>query len=853
MSDTLPRTLPRSVSGSLSSSLSGSLPNSLSSSLGSATQSGNRFPQLRLESPFPAMWVGFFVFVAWTMIVLASASSPGELAAQTASVTLDQAVAGVDPKGDAWSGQVMVRSRSVSVLLLFGSSLLLGWVWLLTAGLAYVVRTDGIAARAFARWAALVATLLITICDFHTSRRLLPAYFLAYALMQSALLEFVLFFPVRVPILVRWPWLHGMLRGMDGVLLVLVVGALSLDGPWGVLCRHAVEDSAPIISGLALAAIIWRVIRLRQRRRAQAIFGAVAVLPMHLLFAVTVRMPQLCGPPLLMLALPVGLLCALCLIVAMVRHDLWDSELVVPGTGLRTLVIAILSFMGGLWAVMVWRLMAGLPLPVQIVLLLTVISVAGPAHGFFGSWLTARLFPAEALYRTTVDELIVRFTDLRTRLSVIETVEKTVTTVCACSRAKLVAVSSPRRVRHRDGAMENGPSSRPEGPPSAPLDPGQSSNVPLLAIADTGAESGRTLFRLTQRAIRRALRGAGVDNLRPEQIDALCNGNLVFVESERSIRKSSPGLWAWLLVPVRFREQVIGVLVVSPKLRGKLFTSLDQELLLTIAHQAALALANAIALEELDELRRAEHSAHRERLDRAISTIAAEIAHEIRFPINFFRMLVERQERTLHQGKPLSETDWAEDLDIGREEVSRLERMADRLRKMALSRTVQPRPVSLRSVADHVRLLLADRLIRHSLKMEMQDGIEVLADPDALIQVLLNLLANAIDASPPDGSVGLHAVIDLEGVLRLVVWDEGPGFSAPVAKIFEPWFTTKAQGTGLGLAITHRLVRAHGWEIVAERRGDRTCFDVVIPFGEWRQYSTAEISLLEAVSSEDKA
>jgi signal transduction histidine kinase len=70
--------------------------------------------------------------------------------------------------------------------------------------------------------------------------------------------------------------------------------------------------------------------------------------------------------------------------------------------------------------------------------------------------------------------------------------------------------------------------------------------------------------------------------------------------------------------------------------------------------------------------------------------------------------------------------------------------------------------------------------------------------------------------------------------------------------MFEPWFTTKPQGTGLGLAITHRLVRAHGWEIVAERRGGRTCFDVVIPLGEWRQCSTAEISLLESVSSEDR-
>ena len=169
----------------------------------------------------------------------------------------------------------------------------------------------------------------------------------------------------------------------------------------------------------------------------------------------------------------------------------------------------------------------------------------------------------------------------------------------------------------------------------------------------------------------------------------------------------------------------------------------------------------------------------------------------------------------------------------------RLERMADRMRKMALSRTVQPRPVSLRSVTEHVRLLLADKLVSQSLKVEIKEGLEVLADPDALIQVLLNLLANAIDACPSGRSVGLSTVIEPEGVLRVVVWDEGPGFSVPVARMFEPWFTTKPQGTGLGLAITHRLVRAHGWEIVAERRGGRTCFDVVIPLGEWRQCSTA--------------
>lgn len=803
---------------------------------------------VRVENPLPALWAGFLVFILWTMLVLALSSMPSaDSTGSTVATTVDTALHTVSSGWGGWSRKLPVKSHSVGTQLLLGGGLLLGWAWLLTAGLAFVVKPDGIAARAFSRWAALCSMLLITTYELHISRLLTPAYLIAFALSQSAWLEFVLFFPQRVPIVLRYPWLHVMVRSVDAVLTVLFLMAFLLEGEWYNWFHSGLQYTAVVGSVVGVALLGWRLIHHTKRRRNQAIVAALAVMPLHLLFVIASLREQLCGPPLLMVALPAGFLGALALIYSMVRNDLWDSELVVPGTGLRRVLVAILSFMGGLLALLILRSVTMLSAPTQALLTLAMISVSGPSHSYIGTWLVARLFPAEALYRPTVDELIVRFTDLRTRLAVIETVENTVLSVCACERAKLVSVSSPRRVqrgneksrRQNDGA----------GPPS---DPGQSSNVPLLALPEIGAESGKTLFRLTQKAIRRALRSAGVDNVRPEQLDALCDGALVFVDSEHAMRRTSPGLWAWLLVPVRFREQVIGVLVVSPKQRGQLFSSLDQDLLRTIAHQAALALANAIALEELDELRRAEHSAHRERLDRAISTIAAEIAHEIRFPINFFRMLVERQERALHQGKPLSEHDWAEDLDIGKEEVARLERMADRLRKMALSRTVQPRPLSLRSIAEHVRLLLADRLAAHTFKVELKEGIEVLADPDALIQVLLNLLANAIDASGKEGTIGLTSVGDPDGKLRLVVWDDGPGFDAPVARLFEPWFTTKAQGTGLGLAITHRLVRAHGWEIVAERRGDRTCFDVVIPLGEWRFCSTGEISLLESVSSDEK-
>ena len=84
----------------------------------------------------------------------------------------------------------------------------------------------------------------------------------------------------------------------------------------------------------------------------------------------------------------------------------------------------------------------------------------------------------------------------------------------------------------------------------------------------------------------------------------------------------------------------------------------------------------------------------------------------------------------------------------------------------------------------------------------------------------------------------LSASAEPDGRLRLLVWDAGPGFTAEVSKLFQPWFTTKPKGSGLGLAITHRLVRAHGWEVSASRRSERTCFDVLVSAGEWHRRST---------------
>jgi signal transduction histidine kinase len=134
-------------------------------------------------------------------------------------------------------------------------------------------------------------------------------------------------------------------------------------------------------------------------------------------------------------------------------------------------------------------------------------------------------------------------------------------------------------------------------------------------------------------------------------------------------------------------------------------------------------------------------------------------------------------------------------------------------------------PISyLRGRAD---ALLSDALAERKLEFDVAPAVVVRCDIDKVIQVLVNLVSNALEAAGADGRVGVtwH---DLDSGGELVVWDDGPGFLGDPARLFAPWFTTKQRGTGLGLAIAHRLVRAHGWNITAQRREARTVFVIAV-------------------------
>jgi two-component system, NtrC family, sensor kinase len=117
-----------------------------------------------------------------------------------------------------------------------------------------------------------------------------------------------------------------------------------------------------------------------------------------------------------------------------------------------------------------------------------------------------------------------------------------------------------------------------------------------------------------------------------------------------------------------------------------------------------------------------------------------------------------------------------------------------------------------------------------------EDLRDVAGDPGRLQQVFINLLMNAVEATPPNGQITIKAwpcPNDGRAGVSAAVTDTGPGISPDaLGQVFEPFYTTKpaGQGTGLGLAISRDIVRDHGGTILAQSRpGHGSTFTVWLP------------------------
>jgi signal transduction histidine kinase len=253
-----------------------------------------------------------------------------------------------------------------------------------------------------------------------------------------------------------------------------------------------------------------------------------------------------------------------------------------------------------------------------------------------------------------------------------------------------------------------------------------------------------------------------------------------------------------------------GHVFVSTDLRGASLSSEDAAAVDRLADQVARLLD---AAELLDRAIAVERSlAHAEKLA-AIGETAARIAHEIRNPVTAARSLTQLLAR--HPDAPENPESVA--LILG--ELERVERMVASLLRFARREELALESVDLgrlaRETGEHFRPRLDGAGVL--LEVETPTDVRARADREKVRQVLINLIDNAVDALAASPSPRIRlSVTSADDAARLEISDNGPGVAAEtLPRLFEPFFSLKANGTGLGLAIVKRTVEAHGGAVTA--------------------------------------
>ena len=232
-----------------------------------------------------------------------------------------------------------------------------------------------------------------------------------------------------------------------------------------------------------------------------------------------------------------------------------------------------------------------------------------------------------------------------------------------------------------------------------------------------------------------------------------------------------------------------------------------------------------------------EPSTEEERNERliAMGQMAASLAHEIRNPLGSMELFCSLLIEDLNDRQESQQL--AQQVQTG---IRTLNRVITNCLQFA--REIKPK---LRAVVDpacYLQTLLTTlspqaNLLQVRLELEEFGSGQPVVDPYLLEQALTNLVINAAQASAKSSQSGDWSVVTVQSDFRntatweLRIIDQGSGIDPEsLAKIFDPFFSTKTSGTGLGLAIVHAIIKAHGGEIsVKSRPAAETQFTLSLP------------------------
>ena len=249
--------------------------------------------------------------------------------------------------------------------------------------------------------------------------------------------------------------------------------------------------------------------------------------------------------------------------------------------------------------------------------------------------------------------------------------------------------------------------------------------------------------------------------------------------------------------------------------------------------------ATPSVLLELNEINRISHfmkEVNQVERQQAFRLMMRGLAHEIKNPLGGIRGAAQLLDRELEQQQHRELT------DIMIKEADRLTRLVDRV--MGSRQQLKPVSLNIHEVLEHVvHLVSVDAQVPIHLERFYDPALpEIKADKEQLIQAVLNIVNNAIEAQAGQQQIKLGFVTQFERfftinqilhrqVMRIRIWDDGPGVSDDLMEtLFDPLITGRPEGTGLGLSITQEIIQRHQGMVQLEDYHGKTSFSIRLPY-----------------------
>ncbi len=237
-------------------------------------------------------------------------------------------------------------------------------------------------------------------------------------------------------------------------------------------------------------------------------------------------------------------------------------------------------------------------------------------------------------------------------------------------------------------------------------------------------------------------------------------------------------------------------------------------------------LGSVLLLRDLREIRAMEEQLARSQRLASLGRMAAGIAHEIRNPLSTLRGFAQ------FFGSRADDDAAKEYSSLMIGEVDRLNESISTLLQFSRPREPEFSQVDIKKLLQKTCKLLEHDFIESTITLAEKNNCSgtLEADKDLLLQVLLNLLKNAITASRPGNTVSFFCEADEQNIY-ITITDAGVGMNlTEQEQMFDPFFTTKKSGTGLGLAVSHQIVEQHrGTFKVQSRPGSGTSITLILP------------------------